>query len=206
MYSIDRYRYFLHVMRKNRLEVFRLAGVALATAKFRYVKRCVGKGSIVETRTRIINAGNVRIGKGVLLKEGTYIRAGTEGKIIIGDRSALNCYCRLFGHGLIEIGEDTQIGPGTIITTTDHDYQSNLETRFKGVVIGRGVWIGANVTILPGAEIGDFAVIGAGSVVSRKIPPRSLALGIPARVVMQLNERAEMAENDESQRRSGVPR
>lgn len=185
MYTLDRYGYLLHVIKRNRSEVLRLISIAVATAKYRYLKRCVGKGTIVEPRTRIINAANVRIGKDVLLKEGTYIRAGIEGKICIGDRSALNCYCRLFGHGVIEIGEDTQIGPGTIITTTDHDYHSNLETRFKGVIIGKGVWIGANVTILPGAEIGDFAVIGAGSVVNRKIPPRAVALGVPARVVMR---------------------
>lgn len=187
MYTLDRYGYLLHVIKRNPSEVLRLISIAVATAKYRYLKRCVGKGTIVEPRTQIINTANVRIGNDVLLKEGTYLRAGAEGKITIGDRAALNCFCRLFGHGPIEIGEDTQIGPDTIITTTDHDYHRNLETRFKGVVIGRGVWIGANVTILPGVEIGDFAVIGAGSVVNRKIPPRAMALGVPARVVMRLD-------------------
>jgi acetyltransferase-like isoleucine patch superfamily enzyme len=49
------------------------------------------------------------------------------------------------------------------------------------------VWIGANVTILPGVEIGDFAVIGAGSVVMKTIPPHCIALGVPARVVRRLD-------------------
>jgi maltose O-acetyltransferase len=51
------------------------------------------------------------------------------------------------------------------------------------------VWIGANVTILPGVEIGDFAVIGAGSVVNRSIPAGSLAVGVPARVVRTVERR-----------------
>lgn len=168
--------------------------IGLTTAKYRYLKRCIRKGTIVEPQTQIINSSNVQIGNHCLLKEGVYIRAGTEGKIAIGDRAALNSFCRLFGHGSIEIGEDTQIGPCTVITTTDHDYHGDLETSFKRVHIGKGVWIGANVTILPGAEIGDFAVIGAGSVVARNIPARSVAVGIPARVVKRFNEPSEVRE------------
>ena len=56
------------------------------------------------------------------------------------------------------------------------------------VVIGDDVWIGGNVTVLPGVHIGNNVVIGAGSVVTRDIPGNSLALGVPARVVRQLEE------------------
>lgn len=191
MYTLNKRGYLFHVIRKNPSELFRLMRIGLATAKYRYIKRCIGKGTIVEPRTQIINSANVRIGKGCLLKEGIYIRAGTEGKITIGDRGGLNSFCRLFGHGSIEIGEDTQIGPGTLITTTVHDYQANLETSFKRVVIGKGVWIGANVTILPGVEIGDYAVISAGSVVARNIARRSVAGGVPARIIIKHDESSE---------------
>ena len=185
MYTLHKYTYFGKVIKNNPLELFRLLRIGLTTGKYRYLKRCVGKGTIVGSGTEIINSANVHIGNGCLLQDGVYIRAGTEGKIIIGDRVAINSFARLFGHGCIEIGEDTQIGPCSIITTTDHDYHDDLKVNFKPVVIGKGVWVGANVTILPGVQIGDSAVIGAGSVVARNIPPRSVAVGSPARPVMR---------------------
>ena len=188
MYELNKLKYFVHVLTKNPSELFRLLNIGLTTAKYRYLKRCVGRGTIVEPRTEIINSANVRIGNNCLLKDAVYIRAGTEGKIIIGDRAAINSFCRIFGHGSIEVGEDTQIGPGCLITTTDHDYRGNLETSFKQVVIGKGVWIGANVTILPGVEIGDYAVIGAGAVVTKSIPPRTISVGVPARVIKKVDE------------------
>ncbi|HWP91067.1 MAG TPA: acyltransferase [Thermodesulfobacteriota bacterium] len=187
MYKLDKYKYFVQVVKSNPSELLRLVSIGLTTAKYRYLKRCVGKGTIVEPKTEIINSANVRIGNDCLLKEAIYIRAGTEGKVIIGDRAAINGFCRLFGHGSIEIGEDTQIGPCCLITTTDHDYRGHLETSFKPVVIGKGVWVGANVTILPGVEIGDYAVIGAGAVVTKSIPPRSIAVGVPAKVVKTID-------------------
>jgi acetyltransferase-like isoleucine patch superfamily enzyme len=192
MYTLDKYKYLVQVIKNNPSELFRLFSVGLTTAKYRYFKRCVGKETVVEPGIQIINSANVRIGNKCLLKDSIYIRAGTEGKVIIGDRVAINSFCRIFGHGSIEIGEDTQIGPGTLITTTGHDYRSNLETSFKRVVIGKGVWIGANVTILPGVEIGDFAVVGAGAVVTKSIPARSIAVGVPAKVIKKIDEPSQL--------------
>lgn len=188
MYTLEKTAYLTRVLRNNPSELWRLLRIGLTTAKYRYVKRCVGKGTIVGTRTEIINSANVYIGNGCLLQDAIYIRAGTEGAITIRDRVAINSFCRLFGHGSIEIGEDTQLGPGTLITTTGHDYHRDLVTHFQRVVIGKGVWVGANVTILPGIEIGDCCVIGAGSVVTKSIPPRSVAVGVPARVIRAIHE------------------
>jgi acetyltransferase-like isoleucine patch superfamily enzyme len=55
------------------------------------------------------------------------------------------------------------------------------------VVLGRNVWLGANVTVLPGVTIGDDAVVGAGSVVTRNVPARTVVVGTPARVVRSLD-------------------
>jgi acetyltransferase-like isoleucine patch superfamily enzyme len=194
MYTLNKFAYFVRVVKSNPSELLRLLRIGLTTAKFRHVKRCVGKGTVVGTRTEIINSANVHIGNGCLLQDAIYIRAGTDGKITIGDRVAINSFCRLFGHGSIVIGEDTQIGPGSLITTTEHDYQGDLKEHFRPVMIGKGVWIGANVTILSGVEIGDYAVIGAGSVVTRNIPPQSVAVGVPARVIRQLDRSARLVE------------
>jgi acetyltransferase-like isoleucine patch superfamily enzyme len=182
-YRLDKYKYLQSILKSNPTELVRLLSIGFSTAKFRYLKRCVGKGTIVEPGVRIINSANVRIGSGCLLKEDIYLRAGPTGKITIGDRSAINSFCKIYGHGTVVIGEDTQIGPCSLITTTEHDYRNSLKTMYKPVKIGRGVWIGASVTILAGVEIGDQAVIGAGAVVKDDIPPNAVAVGIPAKVV-----------------------
>jgi acetyltransferase-like isoleucine patch superfamily enzyme len=170
------------------LEAARLLRTVLATWYFRFVRRCAGKGSIFGTHNRVINAANVRIGNDCLFKDAIYLRAGLAGRIQIADRVAINSFCQLYGHGGITIGADTQIGPGVLITTTEHDYAQSLSASFKPVTIGQRVWIGASVTVLAGVTIGDGAVIGAGAVVNRDVPPHVLAVGVPARVVRQLGE------------------
>jgi acetyltransferase-like isoleucine patch superfamily enzyme len=180
----------LRVITTNPSEFWRVLRIGLASARYRYLTRCVGRGTVVGVRTQIINAANVRIGQDCVLQDDIYLRAGTEGRITIGDRATLDSFCRLFGHGAIDIGADTQIGPGCLITTTYHDYDDNLTVRFKRVRIGQRVWIGANVTILPGVEIGDDAVVEAGSVVMKTLPPRCVALGVPARVVKRHDQAA----------------
>jgi acetyltransferase-like isoleucine patch superfamily enzyme len=193
VYKLDRVGYLARVLAHNPSELLRLAGIGLTTAKFRWIKRCAGPGSVMGLRTRIVNSANVRIGSKVFFQDDVYLRAGTEGRIVIGDRCAINSFAKFFGHGGITLGEDTQIGPGTLITTTGHDYRAGLETSFKAVTIGRRVWVGANVTILPGVQVGDHAVIGAGSVVHRNIPPYSVAVGVPARVIRRIEPDTEEA-------------
>jgi acetyltransferase-like isoleucine patch superfamily enzyme len=188
MIKLNKAAYLARVVRSDPFELFRLLAIGLTTAKYRYVLRCAGRGTIIGRHTEIINASRVRIGKGCLLQDSIYIRAGTQGEIIMEDRSALNSFCRIFGHGSVKIGEDTQIGPGVLVTTTTHSYHDDLETSFKSVVIGKGVWIGANSTILPGVTIGDLAVVGAGSVVTRDVPAGAIVVGVPARVIKWVNE------------------
>ena len=124
------------------------------------------------------------IGSGCFFQEYVYMRAGSEGYIRIGNDCAVNSFAKLFGHGGIEIGDRTQLGPACLITTTHHDYQrEDLKAEFRKVTIGKGVWVGANTLILPGVTIGDDCVIGGGSVVTRDIAGGSIAVGSPARVI-----------------------
>jgi acetyltransferase-like isoleucine patch superfamily enzyme len=187
MYELDKAAHLAGLIR-NPSELVHLIGVALNTFIFRHIRRCVGRGTVVGRHTVIVNSANVQIGRNCLLQDGVYIRAGTDGKITMEDGVAVNSFCRLFGHGGITIGENSQIGPGTLITTTTHDYGQDLETAFLEVNIGRGVWIGANVTVLPGVTIGDGAVIGAGSLVTKDIPPRVIAVGNPARPIKTVQD------------------
>lgn len=93
----------------------------------------------------------------------------------------------------IYIGDYALFGPNVVLATANHPFLPEL--RKKGyqynlpVHIGEGAWLGAGVVVAPGVTVGDYAVIGAGSVVTRDIPPMVLAAGVPCRVVRPLDER-----------------
>jgi len=90
----------------------------------------------------------------------------------------------------IEIGDDLQMGPAVQLYTAFHPL--DRQTRAAGleyakpIRIGDGVWIGGGAIVLAGVTIGDGCVIGAGSVVTRDLPPDTLAVGNPARTVRSL--------------------
>ena len=90
----------------------------------------------------------------------------------------------------VSIGEKTQIGPGVQLLTCDHPREpelrrQDLELAFP-ITIGANVWIGGGAIVCPGVSIGDDSIIGAGSVVTRDIPPAVVAVGVPCRVVRSL--------------------
>ena len=82
------------------------------------------------------------------------------------------------------------IGPNTTITTVGHPIspkgRRNHLAQASEIRIGNDVWLGANVTVLPGVSIGNNVVIGAGAVVNMDIPDNSLAIGVPARVIREI--------------------
>ena len=102
----------------------------------------------------------------------------------------LNFNCTLLDSNIITIGDRTLIGPGCHIICTNHalDAKERLRGLFdnRPVGIGARVWLGANVTVLPGVTIGDEAVIGAGSVVTKDIPAGVIAVGNPCRVLREI--------------------
>lgn len=90
----------------------------------------------------------------------------------------------------IEIGDDVQIGPAVQLYTAQHPLdpavrRSYLESA-SPIRIGNDVWIGGAAVVLPGVMIGDRAVVGAGTVVVRDVPPDTVVVGNPARVVRTL--------------------
>ena len=90
----------------------------------------------------------------------------------------------------VYIGDHVMIGPNTLITTVGHPLDAMKRRKYMAkaepVTIGNDVWIGGNVTILPGVKIGNNVVVGAGAVVTKDIPDNSLALGVPAKVVKEI--------------------
>lgn len=110
--------------------------------------------------------------------------------ITIGKRVFINSGCRFQDQGGITIGDDCLIGHNAVIATLQHGMQPSRRGDLipAPVVIGRNVWLGANVTVLPGVTIGDDSVIGAGSVVTKDIPAGVVAVGSPARVVRAVDQ------------------
>jgi acetyltransferase-like isoleucine patch superfamily enzyme len=179
--------------RGHPLDWLHLLATAASTAKHRFIYRCAGPSTIVGRRARMINPGRIRIGSHCLILDEVYFRAGPDGHITIGDHCAINSYAKLFGHGGITIGDHTQLGPNTLITTTTHDFEQSMETTFEAVTIGAWAWIGAGSVVLPGIRIGDHAVVGAGSIVTKDLPAYSTAVGNPARVIREHRGRKEEA-------------
>lgn len=112
----------------------------------------------------------------------------------IGNHVYINHNLSLVDDTHIYIGDYTKLGPNVMICTAGHPvlpelrgatpYQFNMPVR-----IGRNCWIGAGACILPGVTIGDHAVIGAGSVVTKDVPTRTVAVGNPCRVLRPITAR-----------------
>jgi carbonic anhydrase/acetyltransferase-like protein (isoleucine patch superfamily) len=105
--------------------------------------------------------------------------------IDVGEGTFINYGVSISSHEQVRIGRECQIGQYAIIN--DNDYHSVEDKRVlpesQPVTLEDRVWIGARAIVLKGVKIGQDSVIGAGSVVTRDVPPRCVAVGVPARVV-----------------------
>ncbi|MDR2723226.1 MAG: sugar O-acetyltransferase [Cellulomonadaceae bacterium] len=130
------------------------------------------------------------------LGEGSYIKPPLSvdygSNIRIGARTFINNNLTALDVGPITIGDDCQIGPGVQLLTPTHPIEPGpRRDRWESaqpIVIGDNVWLGGGVIVCPGVTIGDDTVIGAGAVVTRDIPPRSIAVGNPARVIRTVDD------------------
>lgn len=111
----------------------------------------------------------------------------------LGNFVYANFNLTLVDDGHIYIGDYTMIGPNVTIATAGHPIHPALREKICQynipVRIGRNCWIGAGAVILPGVTVGDNSVIGAGSIVTRDIPPNVVAVGNPCRVLREIGER-----------------
>lgn len=108
-------------------------------------------------------------------------------RLTVADNVTINSGVTILAQGGVDIGENTMISPGVSIISVYHDYnvpvdQAKEKKVFGKVTIGRDAWIATGAIILPGVSIGDGAVIGAGSVVTKDVPAYCIAMGVPAAV------------------------
>lgn len=131
------------------------------------------------------------VGEGVLFYPHAIVYSGKD--VRVGARTVINDFVHIWGAGGVEIGDDVLVASGCTITSQSHNVNALAygclyrETNANSkVTIENNVWLGSQVIVLPGVTIGTGSVIGAGSVVTRSIPPGVLALGTPAIVVRSL--------------------
>lgn len=112
--------------------------------------------------------------------------------ISIGDNFYTNRNCTILDGAKVTFGDNVFIAPNCVFSTAGHPL--DVEQRNAGleialpITVGNNVWIGTNVSVLPGVTIGDNSVIGAGSVVNRSIPANVIAAGNPCKVIREITE------------------
>jgi acetyltransferase-like isoleucine patch superfamily enzyme len=133
------------------------------------------------------NAG-ITVGSGVFIGRNTILSC-KNGDIVLGDQVNIGFNCEIFSGARVELGARVMLAAYTYIIGGGHAYDridvSPLEQARTavGVTVGEGAWLGAGVKVLDGTSVGAHSIIGAGAVVTRDVPPQSIAAGVPAAVV-----------------------
>ncbi|MEQ8384387.1 MAG: acyltransferase [Coleofasciculus sp. A1-SPW-01] len=142
-------------------------------------------GNLPSSRIRMVYLKTylAEVGAGTSVQMGCKFLNGR--KVYLGDRNVINFGCLFDGrHYHIQTGADVSIGPEAAILTLGHDPQSpEFADRGGDVIIGDRVWIAYRAIILPGVTIGEGAVIGAGSIVTKDVEPYTIFGGNPARFI-----------------------
>lgn len=145
----------------------------------------------MEKRSKLLKEMFAEIGENCYIEPPFHSNFG-GGHVHFGRNVYANFNLTMVDDTHIYVGDYTMFGPNVTVATAGHPILPKL--RRQGyqynapVHIGKNCWIGAGVLIMPGINIGDNSVIGAGSVVTRDIPPNVVAVGNPCRVLREINE------------------
>ena len=185
--------------------VFRAIANRVYTMLYRHCFAHWGNGAHLGwTAMKLVGLKYISIGDGTYISPGVQLTAwdsynGTcfTPSIVIGKHCTIRNNAHITSINSIRIGDNLLTGTNVLITDNSHGKPTRENMSLppgmrplhsKGpVVIGNNVWLGNNVCVLPGATIGDGAFIGANSVVTHDIPAYSVAAGIPAKVIKQVN-------------------
>ena len=151
-----------------------------------YIKR--GKGSVIyrSVRKDIVPFNVFELGKRSVIEDYSVIN-NAVGNLVIGNNTRVGIGNTIIGP--VTISDNVNIGQNVTISGLNHNYEDPGKTISEQGVstmpikIENNVWIGANSVVLPGVQIGNHSVIGAGSIITKDIPPYSVAVGNPARIV-----------------------
>lgn len=146
------------------------------------------KSTDIKNRDKLIKKILGGTGKQVFIEPNFWCDYGYN--ISVGENFYMNHNCVILDCAKVEFGDNVFIAPNCGFYTAGHPL--DFERRNKGlefakpIKVGNNVWIGGNVVVLPGVTIGDNVVIGAGSVVTKDIPPNTVAYGNPCRAVKNI--------------------
>ncbi len=140
----------------------------------------------IAVRKAILRLFGAKLGKGVLVYHGFEVRS--PWKLTIGDGSVIGNGALLDARGRLELGKNVNLSGEVVILTGQHDYQSpDFAYQTGPVKIGDRAWLCMRCIVLPGVSIGEGAVVAAGSVVNKDVPPFALVGGVPAKVIGSRN-------------------
>ncbi len=153
-----------------------------------------GDGSLIELPVLVHGARRIRIGAGVYIGADSWLASTGEDSLLeIGDGTRLSGHCVLSAVDHVRIGRSVLFGRGVYVADHNHGTEDPRVpiadqplTGIAPVAIEDGAWLGQNAVILAGVTVGAGAVVGANAVVLDDVPPRTVAVGAPARVVRQL--------------------
>ena len=144
-----------------------------------------------DKKNRILAQLLGNMGEGCYIKSPFICEYGSY--ITVGKNFFANYNCKLIDGGKITFGDNVLVGPDCTFVTAVHpaNPQKRLEgwQQFRPITVGNNVWFATGVTVCPGVTIGDNCTIGAGSVVTRDIPPDSVAVGNPCKVIRKADEK-----------------
>lgn len=140
----------------------------------------IGEGTIIWHFCHIRE--NVKIGRNCSFGQGCYIANG----VTIGDNVRVQNNVSIYEGAVIE--DDVFIGPSVVFTNIRKPRAAKPNKEYEVTLIKRGASIGANATILCGTTVGEGALVGCGSVINKNVPPFSLTVGNPGRVIKMLEQ------------------
>lgn len=161
----------------------------------------IGKHSFIREHAKISGGGYITVGDNTRIYPYSRLECFTNisGETLnpclqIGDNIIMGRNTTILCANKIVIGSNCMFGSYCFISDENHGMDPSSDKRYEcqplqlsNVIIGENCWIGEKVIILPGITIGDNAIVGAGSVVTRDIPPNTIAVGNPARVIKRFN-------------------
>jgi acetyltransferase-like isoleucine patch superfamily enzyme len=163
------------------------------------IETVIGDNSEIRSNT-VIYAGNIigsnfQTGHHVMIREdnwiGNNVSVGTgsciEHHIEIKDGVRIHSRVFIPEYSLLE--EECWLGPGVVLTNAKYPRSVGVKQSLKGAHVCRRAKIGANVTLLPGLEIGENCLVGAGSVVVKDVPPGKIVVGNPAKIIGDIKEK-----------------
>lgn len=151
----------------------------------------LGGGARLGPHVRIVlgDCAGLVLGNNTVVERGGEITALGGGRVKIGDNTRIGSFCNIRSDSGISIGSDCYVAQFVSIVDGGYEFRdktlpiASSRYRSKASCVGNNVWLGVGAVILPGVTVGDGAVVGAGAIVTRDVPPYAVAVGNPARIL-----------------------